>query len=378
MTETAPNRIECLDGLRGIAALWVLIGHAHLLTRFRVPLIGDPDLGVDLFIVLSGFLMVFHYRLREAKEPWELPSTWRTFWLRRFFRIAPLYYIMLIFAIALGPAIYEARVMIDAYNSVPVQPAGRYLDQSFWNWVAHLTFAFGTMPGYAYRTALPDWSIGLEMQFYLVLPFVMLVIKRLNLFVGIGAVVFAGLAAAVISYALGYRFPMPAFLPLKMHVFAVGILMASVLGADAKRVWLAAALSAALMLIPIGGAMGVIHHGARLAIVGVFFLLLHHRVVWQPLRPLLSKISSLLGNKFFHLLGELSFGAYLAHLLVMQPVIAYLIANHPMSNPARWATALAITVPVTYLIAAIGYRWIEIPGQALGKALTRKRAMAAA
>jgi peptidoglycan/LPS O-acetylase OafA/YrhL len=35
-------------------------------------------------------------------------------------------------------------------------------------------------------------------------------------------------------------------------------------------------------------------------------------------------------------------------------------------------------VPVTYLIAAIGYRWIEIPGQALGKALTRKRAMAAA
>lgn len=75
-------RIACLDGLRGLAALWVLIGHAHILTGFRVPIIGDPDLGVDLFVMLSGFLMVFHYQLRRKKEPWEAPSTWSASTLR--------------------------------------------------------------------------------------------------------------------------------------------------------------------------------------------------------------------------------------------------------------------------------------------------------
>jgi len=82
------GRIGSLDGLRGIAALWVLIGHAMLLTGWHLPLIGDPDLGVDLFIMLSGFLMVFHYQLRQEKEPWSEISTWSNFWTRRFFRIS--------------------------------------------------------------------------------------------------------------------------------------------------------------------------------------------------------------------------------------------------------------------------------------------------
>ncbi|MBH9538896.1 acyltransferase, partial [Novosphingopyxis sp. YJ-S2-01] len=58
------RRVACLDGLRGLAALWVLFGHLVILTGFRLPVLSKPDLGVDLFILLSGFLMVFQYRLR--------------------------------------------------------------------------------------------------------------------------------------------------------------------------------------------------------------------------------------------------------------------------------------------------------------------------
>ena len=47
------GRVDCLDGLRGLAALWVLVGHAHILTGFSLPVIGDPDLGVDLFIMIG-------------------------------------------------------------------------------------------------------------------------------------------------------------------------------------------------------------------------------------------------------------------------------------------------------------------------------------
>ena len=81
--------IGALDGLRGGAALWVLIGHATILTGTRIPILSKPDLAVDLFMMLSGFLMCFHYLERRETEPWHRRSTWTLFWTRRFFRIAP-------------------------------------------------------------------------------------------------------------------------------------------------------------------------------------------------------------------------------------------------------------------------------------------------
>ncbi|TGS01965.1 acyltransferase, partial [Mesorhizobium sp. M2E.F.Ca.ET.209.01.1.1] len=74
------SRVECLDGLRALAAMWVLVGHCLLLTGWHLPVLGDPALGVDLFIMLSGFLIVFHYQLRRDKEPWQRPETWLKFW----------------------------------------------------------------------------------------------------------------------------------------------------------------------------------------------------------------------------------------------------------------------------------------------------------
>ena len=97
------RRVECLDGLRGVAALWVLLGHMMILTGFRLPLMSKPDLGVDLFILLSGFLMMFQYRLRAGREDWNAPGTWTAFWTRRFFRLAPLFYVTLAAAQIAGP-----------------------------------------------------------------------------------------------------------------------------------------------------------------------------------------------------------------------------------------------------------------------------------
>ena len=81
----------------------VLVGHCMILTGFSLPIIGQPDFGVDLFILLSGSLMVFQYQLRSEFEDWTTPRTWAAFWIRRFFRIAPLFYLMLAAALILGP-----------------------------------------------------------------------------------------------------------------------------------------------------------------------------------------------------------------------------------------------------------------------------------
>lgn len=374
---TNGNRIACLDGLRGLAALWVLVGHAHILTGFRVPIIGDPDLGVDLFVMLSGFLMAFHYQLRRKKEPWEAPGTWTAFWIRRFFRIAPLYYVMLFAALTLGPIIYDARSAIDAFNAFPPQPASRYLDDSATNYLLHLSFLFGLSPTYGYRTALPDWSIGLEMQFYVALPFIMLIVGRLGWVKSMIGIVAAGVATAYVVSKMGYHFPMPTFLPLKMHVFAAGMILAAALDVGNRRAYAYAALACLFVLIPIGGAMRPMHEMVRLLLVMMFFLLVHAPRLPSILSGVAQSVSNHLGNRFFHMLGELSFGAYLAHLLIMQPVVAWLVRNSDMGDPARWLATLAISIPLTYAVAAVGYNLVEMQGLKIGRSLTRPRTAAA-
>jgi peptidoglycan/LPS O-acetylase OafA/YrhL len=373
------GRIGSLDGLRGIAALWVLIGHATLLTGWHLPLIGDPDLGVDLFIMLSGFLMVFHYQLRQEKEPWSEISTWSNFWTRRFFRIAPLYYVMLAIAIALGPVIFESRMVIDHFLEVTPQQPERYLDGSLENVLLHVSFLFGLSPAHAFRTPLPDWSISLEMQFYAVLPFLMLFIHRLGWLRGSIGVVVAGVAIAMALRLVGINFPMPAFLPLKMHVFASGMLLAGALNARSGRAFAHFLLALAFVAIPIGGGMTVMREVVRFGLVVAFFALIFHAHLPRPLASPLNRISDFMGNRFCHELGELSFGAYLIHLLVMQPVIAYLIKahGHDISDFQRFLLSIAITIPIVYALSAVGHRFIEMQGQKIGRTLTRRRTSAA-
>jgi peptidoglycan/LPS O-acetylase OafA/YrhL len=369
------GRIGSLDGLRGLAALWVLVGHAMLLTGWHLPLIGDPDLGVDLFIMLSGFLMVFHYQLRESKEPWTEVSTWSSFWTRRFFRIAPLYYVMLAIAIALGPIIFQSRMVIDHFLNVTPQLPERYLDGSLENILLHVSFLFGLSPGHAFRTPLPDWSISLEMQFYAVLPFLMLFVQRLGWLRGSIGIVVAGVAIATAIRLVGINFPMPAFLPLKLHVFAAGMLLAGALNARSGRALLHYALALAFVAIPIGGGMTVLREIVRLGLVTAFFALIFHHHLPQRLAGPLKRLSDFMGNRFCHELGELSFGAYLIHLLVMQPVIAYLIHSygHSISDFHRFLLSVVITIPIVYALSAIGHRFVEMQGQKVGRMLTRRR-----
>jgi peptidoglycan/LPS O-acetylase OafA/YrhL len=358
-----------LDGLRGLAALWVLVGHCMILTGFSLPIIGKPDFGVDLFILLSGFLMVFQSQLRSESEDWTSAGTWAAFWTRRFFRIAPLFYLMLAAALILGPGIYANRVVIDSFLGHELQQPARYLDASFANVTMHLSFAFGLVPQYAFRTPLPDWSLGLEMQFYAAFPILVLLSRKVGWLSTAILVAAAGVVVVWLIGRLGIGFPMPAFLPLKMHLFLCGMLIAADHRNSAGR--LAAQIGLALILaaIPVGGRQGVASMIVRELLVLVFFLLVHWRTV-----GVINFVSGLLGGKLFHWLGELSFGAYLVHLLIMQPVSGWAIGRFGASigNFARFCLVLGIVVPTAYLIAFVTYRAIEVPGQKLGKRILRR------
>lgn len=369
------TRIDCLDGLRGLASLWVMIGHALLLTGWRLPVLSEPDLGVDLFIMLSGFLMVFHYQLRAGKEPWELSSTWGSFWVRRVLRIAPLYYLLLAIAFMLGPWLFESRIVIDTFLDRTPQSPARFLDNGLTNGLMHVSFLFGLSPEYAYRTPLPDWSIGLEMQFYAAFPFIMLLLKRCGWLKG--ALFTAVIAIAIVSTVtlVGVHFPMPAFLPLKMHIFLCGMLLALGLHADGSKAALQGAAAVALALLPIGGDITATKMLMRVMLVAVFFALLYHSLIGDTFGTRLRAVSSSLGNRFFHWLGELSFGAYLWHLIFLQPIAAYIIAafGDTVTAPLRFAVVTAILVPLVYTAACITFFAVERPGQRLAKRLIDRR-----
>lgn len=356
------NRLEYLDGLRGIAALWVLVGHCMLLTGFYFPILGQPHLGVDLFIFLSGFLMVFQYQLRKDREDWNRAATWVGFWIRRFFRLSPLYFCLLIVALLAGKAIYAERVLIDTFFNHPLQQPERYIDASAPNFLLHFTYIFGLIPEYAFRTPLPDWSLGLEMQFYAIFPFVVVLSRRWSWLSAAVAVAIIAACIAGLSYALNISYPMPSFLPLKMHIFLGGMMIAAAEGRKAIYLVLAMLLTA----LPIGSQEDGIHLLVREIMLIVFYLLVHLRD-----NHAVGLFAKLLGSSPFYWMGELSYSVYLLHLLILHPMAAWSIRRfgHDLSNGKRFVLVFVIVSAITYPIAYLTYRWIEWPGQRAGKRL---------
>jgi peptidoglycan/LPS O-acetylase OafA/YrhL len=366
------HELAFLDGLRGLASLWVVIGHAMFLTGYKVGIFAQPDMAVDLFIIISGFLMVFHYQLREAREPWTEPSSWKVFWIRRFFRIAPLYYVCLAAAIYFGPDLWEAR--LRAASAMPGSMAetlsysGRYLDQSLTNVLMHVSFLFGMTSTHNFRTALPDWSIGLEMQFYAFFPFLMLALMRLRWMAGMALLIAFGWILGSWLERNGFVIGAYSILAMKFHLFAAGMLIAMSIRAEGSNKWLFLLAACAVIFVPLGGGRDAFHRTIKIVIVCGFFALLYKDAMPAIARRLVGVLDTAFSNPLSRWIGDLSYGAYLIHLLVMLPVCGWLAASFPGMAPfPRFWAALGLTIPITYGLAWLAYRYVELPGIALGR-----------
>ena len=146
-----PEHIPALDGLRGIAILLVLAFHTELLPTLK-PLARDGWAGVDLFFVLSGFLIT-----RILLKSRNSPRYFTNFYARRILRIWPVYFGILLFVFASE----RYRLLGDSATS--------------WWWISLATFTQNFYIGAYGWNALPDWlgptwSLGIEEQFYLIWP----------------------------------------------------------------------------------------------------------------------------------------------------------------------------------------------------------------
>ena len=152
-TSTSGTKFSPLDGLRGIAVLVVFLSHSSGFRQRLTPWTsfhGTGHLGVYLFFVLSGFLLT--WSLLAASQ-----IRFGAFYLRRFFRIAPLFYLIVggVFAVQL----WSGRV--DLFNL--------HIKDGWPGFLRHLAF---------YQGDSVFWTIAAEFEFYVVLPFLVLALAR--------------------------------------------------------------------------------------------------------------------------------------------------------------------------------------------------------
>jgi peptidoglycan/LPS O-acetylase OafA/YrhL len=171
MVGSPKNRVPELDGLQGVAIFLVVVFHyisqegvtltgtfSHALQRFVI--LGWS--GVDLFFVLSGFLI--GGILMDARES---ASYYGTFYARRFFRIIPIYYLWITTYIVL---IGLAGARIQALSNSGVAPPLGFPVYSYYAFLQN--FSTSGFPGLAGAWFGHLWSLAVEEQFYLIAPLV--------------------------------------------------------------------------------------------------------------------------------------------------------------------------------------------------------------
>jgi peptidoglycan/LPS O-acetylase OafA/YrhL len=312
-------------------------------------------------MLLSGFLMSFHYILRRDREPWTNPTTWLIFYIRRYFRISPLYYLVLVPAyLFLGS--YTAWRTALHLVFLPSNPAPEMPGLSVEHVLSHLTFAFGLWPRYHASLVIPDWSLSLEMQFYLAFPFLMLLAAR------IGWIAFSCCASAVYVVAnaslLARVFVLPSPLPLCLLWFTIGMVWANAyvdLQNERKGAMFSVAFPAGLSLLSRD-----VHD---ILLIGVFCWLLfgEHRLVAGKCA---SYLRELLSGRVSRFLAAASYSVYLVHLLILIPVAYFVDTRTGMGARSRFAIVFLVTAAASYAIAK-PLEGVENLGIAWGKGLSR-------
>lgn len=351
----APSaRLDVLDGLRGSMAFWVLLGHVFTSTGMpRVPVLASPHYAVDGFMLLSGFLMTWHYVRRASRDPWTSWRTWTGFYVRRFFRISPLYYLLLIPSYLL---LHQYAQWIDALPGLH-NTAQLKLPVSGQHVLSHLTYVFGVLPAFHASLPIPDWSISLEMQFYLVFPFLMLVVLRFGwpvLCMGSACIWYL---ANLPSLGLAGAFTQPSPLCLSLIWFVVGMLWAGGY-AERSRTHLPSILMGILL-------SGVSRDPHDIILIAVFAFLLFTGNV-PLLGPLAQGGRKLLSNRFAAFLADASYSVYLTHLLILRPVAYLLITRAHLSGTQLGLIVLGITTALSYSLAML-LRPVEQWGISIGR-----------
>jgi peptidoglycan/LPS O-acetylase OafA/YrhL len=329
----APNlhgHIPALDGIRGMAILVVLLHHSNytehadsLVLKAIQRFFASGWVGVDLFFVLSGFLITGI--LSDAKGRGRY---FTEFYMRRVLRIFPLYYgavaMMLLVFPYLFPAHPEARAAL-ARNQI-----------WYWTYLINYVTVFVLKGWPPYGTG-HFWSLAVEEQFYLIWPLLIFALSRKGaLYV---SMVLVGVGPMCRVFCLEAFAPLPfngtlaggavanyIFLPARMDALAIGATIALAARGPGGLVallpplrWL---LPSSLIVLAV---LAVVNHGSLIwfdrptQIVGYSALGLAFGalLVIGALSPRTTPVGRVTQNAFLRFLGRFSYSIYIFHVPIM-------------------------------------------------------------
>ena len=341
------TRIQCLDGLRGVAALGILFFHFNLffLPQARLPFVGRAYLAVDLFFLLSGFVMAHVYGHLLA-------SNWRAHWMQyvkaRFARIYPLFVVTTL-AMILMAALSHFPLLYVSFSgrSLTLQPV--LLQQ----WASGLSWNY------------PSWSISTEAEAYVVfvLSAGVLVAGRYPRLIAVccaGVVIALSIAG---SGSLNWFVGIPALLRT-LAEFSLGVLIYRAY-MNSPRCW---GKWAMILAIPLMVLTKMTH--LDFFMVGAFGCLIYYAANATDV------FGRLLSSQPLVTLGNWSYGIYLWHAPTHYAVMISLIAlGYPVSGLSQSTSRLLLfsTAALVVGIAAFHYRYFETP---LRRFIMRSRSVA--
>jgi peptidoglycan/LPS O-acetylase OafA/YrhL len=365
----ATQRIPELDGLRGVAVLLVVTLHyiatssfggefGSLLYRFKqVFRLGWS--GVDLFFVLSGFLI--GGILLEARDS---PNYYQTFYMRRVHRIFPVYYAWILLYVLIRIA---GTRWIPGF--LPVTTAGLTHLPVYVLFLQNFThLPFGTFDWYWF---LVTWSLAVEEQFYLIAPVVIRTLSRTSLTITLCATV----ALAPVLREVIFRFASPGnmywntLMPCRADALAIGMLAALAWKSGDIRSFLSRQKT------PIYGALLFFFCGFLIllkyfpgtdnhltAIAGFSWLALFYVTL---LLSVLVNPNGILGrgmrSKWLMRLGVLSYCLYVVHVPINGILHAVLLGNRPSISTLPSAGVTLLATMVSLGIATLSWKYFEGP-----------------
>ncbi len=349
-TEDA-GRLPGLDGVRGLAALFVVVNHVFLRAFPGYPVDHAPfwaapfiygRFAVVVFIVLSGFSLA----LSPARHGWRLDGVSR-FAHRRARRILPPYWAALALSLAVAwlvvppPGQGAPDVKSVVVNGVLVQ-----------NLVGAPT------PNRSF------WSLAVEAQLYVLFPLLLLMVRRWGAVVMVATVtlvvVTIGILATHVSRLDVFATQSP---PDLAALFAVGVVSAGVVGASRARRWPWAGLALAaaapvLAMIAWQGSVWTLDHllWVDLALGPAVGCLLAGLATGHA-----APLGRLLDARPLRSLGSSSYSLYLTHGPIVVVVYETLVAGRVPQGVPAFVVSLALVVPLTIAFARVFASVFETP-----------------
>jgi peptidoglycan/LPS O-acetylase OafA/YrhL len=332
------RRIPELDGIRGIAILLVLVGHYCSRIQADFELFTLAGLGVNVFFVLSGFL-IGGIILDEHREPGFVASFYR----RRTARILPIYF-----------AVVAAAFVAQAASAG--QP---WSDQLLPAWI-YLTFTTNFAIAEYGRSGLmlnPTWSLAVEEQFYLAMPFLMIMTpkKQLPLLLGV-----LGVSAIFLRWLLASNIAAnEVLLPCRMDSLLIGV-AAALLQRSADLVPHATLLLAAALL-PLLANLGLaaVSHEAAIVFEPTGFALATGLLMLSAINGGIA--AAPLRAPWLRFFGEISYGLYLIHEPIRVQLTGWLLGKTILTPGLDRIPVTLLALVLAVVLAKVSWRRFEQP-----------------